>query len=44
MQNQTEFNCQSLNRDVWRDETVKEIVKENFIFVQVIFKCNFFKK
>jgi hypothetical protein len=35
VQNQIEFNCQSLNRDVWSDATVKEIVKENFIFIQI---------
>jgi len=35
VQNQSDFACQCLNRDVWRDDTVKEIVKGNFIFVQV---------
>jgi thioredoxin-related protein len=35
VQDQTDFNCQCLNRDLWRDETVKEIIRANFIFVQV---------
>lgn len=29
------FACQVLNRDLWSDQSVKEIVKENFIFLQV---------
>ena len=33
VQSQNEFNCQCLNRDVWSDDTVKEIVKENFVFI-----------
>ncbi|KAF9205293.1 hypothetical protein BGZ59_000554 [Podila verticillata] len=28
------FACQVLNRDLWSDAEVKEIVKENFIFLQ----------
>jgi UBX domain-containing protein 7 len=28
------FDCQSLNRDIWKDAGVKEVVKENFIFMQ----------
>ncbi|KAG0312612.1 hypothetical protein BGZ99_009371 [Dissophora globulifera] len=28
------FACQVLNRDLWSDPSVKEIVKENFIFLQ----------
>lgn len=28
------FDCQSLNRDIWKDEGVKDTVKENFIFMQ----------
>ncbi|KAF9146897.1 hypothetical protein BGX30_005107 [Mortierella sp. GBA39] len=28
------FACQVLNRDLWSDQSVKEIVKENFIFLQ----------
>lgn len=35
VQNQQDFACQVLNRDVFKDETVKEIIRANFIFVQV---------
>ncbi|KAG0255260.1 hypothetical protein BG011_005223 [Mortierella polycephala] len=28
------FACQVLNRDLWSDKRVKEIVKENFVFLQ----------
>jgi UBX domain-containing protein 7 len=28
------FDCQSLNRDIWKDPGIKEVVKENFIFMQ----------
>ncbi|KAF9984754.1 UBX domain-containing protein 7 [Mortierella antarctica] len=28
------FACQVLNRDLWSDRSVKEIVKENFVFLQ----------
>ncbi|OJJ42942.1 hypothetical protein ASPZODRAFT_124545 [Penicilliopsis zonata CBS 506.65] len=28
------FDCQLLNRDLWKDEGVKETVKEHFIFLQ----------
>ncbi|CZT47965.1 probable UBX5 UBX (ubiquitin regulatory X) domain-containing protein [Rhynchosporium secalis] len=28
------FDCQSLNRDIWKHEGIKELVKENFIFIQ----------
>jgi UBX domain-containing protein 7 len=28
------FDCQSLNRDIWKHEGIKETVKENFIFMQ----------
>ncbi|KAL2915431.1 UBX domain protein Ubx2 [Polyrhizophydium stewartii] len=30
----SEFVCQALNRDLWRDQTVKEMIRENFVFVQ----------
>lgn len=29
------FACQLLNRDLWSDQEVKELVRENFIFLQV---------
>jgi len=35
IQNGREFACQTLNRDVWSNQTVKDIVKEHFIFWQV---------
>ncbi|KAI7857442.1 hypothetical protein BDC45DRAFT_501187 [Circinella umbellata] len=34
VQDATEFSCQILNRDLWSDPTVKEIIKESFIFLQ----------
>jgi thioredoxin-related protein len=35
IQNQTEFACQVMNRDLWSDSFVKDIIKESFIFLQV---------
>ena len=35
VQNVREFACQILNRDVWSNQTVKDIIKEHFIFWQV---------
>lgn len=34
----TEFPCQVLNRDLWKDKQVKDVVRESFIFLQVHFK------
>ncbi|KAK3382727.1 hypothetical protein B0T24DRAFT_21412 [Lasiosphaeria ovina] len=34
LQDMADFNCQALNRDIWKDETVKSLVAENFIFLQ----------
>jgi hypothetical protein len=34
LQDMSDFNCQALNRDIWKDATVKSLVKENFIFLQ----------
>jgi UBX domain-containing protein 7 len=28
------FDCQQLNRDLWKHDGIKELVKENFIFMQ----------
>jgi hypothetical protein len=28
------FDCQKLNRDIWKHDGIKELVKENFIFIQ----------
>jgi len=35
VQNPSEFKCQLLNRDVWSNTAVKEIVREHFIFWQI---------
>lgn len=35
VQNPTEFACQVMNRDLWSDSFVKDIVKESFVFLQV---------
>lgn len=34
LQDMSDFNCQAINRDIWKDEAVKSLVKENFIFLQ----------
>ncbi|KAI7905641.1 uncharacterized protein BX663DRAFT_500450 [Cokeromyces recurvatus] len=34
IQDPTEFACQVLNRDLWSDTFVKDIVRESFIFLQ----------
>ncbi|KAI9250240.1 hypothetical protein BDA99DRAFT_523251 [Phascolomyces articulosus] len=34
VQDATEFSCQILNRDLWSDPTVKDIIKESFVFLQ----------
>ncbi|KAK0168780.1 hypothetical protein PV327_002550 [Microctonus hyperodae] len=36
IQNPQEFSCQILNRDVWPDKQIKEIVKDHFILWQVL--------
>ncbi|RDW73942.1 hypothetical protein BP5796_07384 [Coleophoma crateriformis] len=28
------FDCQQLNRDIWKHEGIKDLVKENFVFLQ----------
>ena len=28
------FHCQQLNRDIWKHEGIRELVKENFVFMQ----------
>ena len=35
VQNVQEFSCQVLNRDVWSNPAVKEIITEHFVFWQV---------
>ncbi|KAK1757873.1 UBX domain-containing protein 5 [Echria macrotheca] len=34
LQDMSDFNCQALNRDIWKDRAIKELVLENFIFLQ----------
>ncbi|KAJ4394850.1 UBX domain protein Ubx2 [Gnomoniopsis smithogilvyi] len=34
VQSMDDFNCQALNRDIWKDEAVIALVKENFLFLQ----------
>jgi UBX domain-containing protein 7 len=34
LQDMNDFNCQALNRDIWKDQRVKDLVSENFIFLQ----------
>ncbi|POS86364.1 hypothetical protein EPUL_000568 [Erysiphe pulchra] len=34
VQDQSIFDCQQLNRDIWKNPGIKEAIKENFIFVQ----------
>lgn len=35
VQNQQEFACQILNRDIWSNQQVREIVKDHFVLLQV---------
>ena len=35
IQDAGEFQCQTLNRDVWSNDAVKTIVREHFLFWQV---------
>jgi hypothetical protein len=34
VQDQSVFDCQVLNRDIWKDPQIKATIKENFIFMQ----------
>lgn len=34
LQDMNDFNCQALNRDIWKDDAVKDLVSENFLFLQ----------
>ncbi|KXX75695.1 UBX domain-containing protein 5 [Madurella mycetomatis] len=34
LQDMSDFNCQALNRDLWKDEAVNALIKEHFIFLQ----------
>lgn len=35
VQDVKEFACQTLNRDIWSNEGVKELIQTNFVFWQV---------
>lgn len=34
VQSMDDFNCQALNRDIWKDDAVSALVQENFLFLQ----------
>lgn len=34
VQDSSLFDCQRLNRDIWKHDGIKELIKENFVFVQ----------
>jgi hypothetical protein len=36
LQRDSEFSCHALNRDVWRDELVENLIREGFIFWQAV--------
>lgn len=36
IQKDSEFSCHALNRDVWRDELVENLIREGFIFWQTM--------
>ncbi|XP_066581271.1 UBX domain-containing protein 7 isoform X2 [Prorops nasuta] len=44
VQNPQEFACQILNRDVWPDKQIQEIVKDHFVLWQVLSNTNDGKK
>lgn len=34
LQDMNDFNCQALNRDIWKNPAVRDMVSENFVFLQ----------
>ncbi|KAK4167130.1 hypothetical protein QBC43DRAFT_8441 [Cladorrhinum sp. PSN259] len=34
LQDMSVFSCQALNRDIWKDEAIKALIRESFIFLQ----------
>ncbi|KAL3935351.1 MAG: hypothetical protein SGARI_003013, partial [Bacillariaceae sp.] len=36
LQRDSEFSCHALNRDVWRDELVENLIREGFVFWQAM--------
>ncbi|KAJ2897828.1 hypothetical protein IWW38_001594 [Coemansia aciculifera] len=35
LQEVTDFKCQALNRDIWRQKIIKDVVRQDFVFFQV---------
>ncbi|KAI8320298.1 hypothetical protein GQ54DRAFT_305610 [Martensiomyces pterosporus] len=35
IQDLTDFRCQSVNRDIWRHDIIKDVVKKYFVFFQI---------
>lgn len=44
IQNPQEFSCQILNRDVWSNQQIQEIVKDHFVLWQVSYLETFIFK
>jgi hypothetical protein len=42
LQRDSEFSCHALNRDVWRDELVENLIREGFIFWQEV-RCDWWR-
>lgn len=40
LQNEDDFACHALNRDVWRDELVENLIREGFTFLQIMSNCS----
>lgn len=34
LQDMSDFNCQALNRDIWKNEDVQTLIKDHFLFLQ----------
>ncbi|KAF9873948.1 UBX domain-containing protein [Colletotrichum karsti] len=34
LQDMSDFNCQALNRDIWKDAAIRQLLAESFIFLQ----------
>ncbi|GJC83289.1 UBX domain-containing protein 5 [Colletotrichum liriopes] len=34
LQDMSDFNCQALNRDIWKDAAIRQLLEESFIFLQ----------
>ncbi|KAJ1990709.1 UBX domain protein Ubx2 [Coemansia sp. RSA 1358] len=40
LQDVSDFKCQALNRDVWRQEIIKDVIKRDFVFSQTAIDTN----